>query len=78
LNQEAKVTREISPQALQDLVKGRQEFALLDVRALAEFVKGHLWLSIHVPQDSIQSRIGRFVPRQDTDIVLIDQDQGLA
>ncbi|MCP4765997.1 MAG: hypothetical protein GY875_06960 [Gammaproteobacteria bacterium] len=74
----AKVTREISPQALQALVKGRQEFALLDVRALADFVKGHLWLSINVPSDSIQSRIGRFVPRLDTHIVLIDQDQGLA
>ena len=74
----AKVTKEISPQALQELIKGRQEFALLDVRASADFVKGHLWLSINVPQDSIQSGIGRFVPRLDTRIVLVDQDQGLA
>ncbi len=74
----AKMTKEISPQALQELIKGRQEFALLDVRALADFVKGHLWLSINVPQDSIQGGISRFVPRLDTRIVLVDQDQGLA
>jgi len=75
---EEKMTGEISPQALQELTESGQEFALLDVRVLQDYVQGHLWLSINVPHTSIKSRIGRFVPRLDTRIVLIDQAQELA
>jgi rhodanese-related sulfurtransferase len=72
------LTKTISSQALQNLIEDKQEFALLDIRDLADFVKGHLWLSINVPHTSIQDRVSSFVPRPDTRIILIDQDQTLA
>ena len=72
------MTKTISSQALQNLIEDKQEFALLDIRDLADFVRGHLWLSINVPHTSIQDRISSYVPRPDTRIILIDQDQTLA
>ncbi len=72
------MTKTISSQALQNLIEEKQEFALLDIRDLADFVKGHLWLSINVPHKSIRHRINSYVPRPDTRVILIDQDQTLA
>lgn len=72
------MTKTIAPQALQNLIEDKREFALFDIRDLADFVKGHLWLSINVPHTSIQDRINSYVPRLDTRIILIDQDQTLA
>jgi rhodanese-related sulfurtransferase len=72
------MTEQISAQALQDLINGKLEFALFDIREHREFLKGHLWLAINVPYNTIENRIGRYVPRLDTKIVLIDQNQRLA
>lgn len=72
------MSREITSEALQGMIDDAREFALLDIRQHEDFIKGHLWLSINVPQTSIQHHIRHYVPRLDTRIVLIDQDQGLA
>ncbi len=72
------MTEVISSRELQSRVEDKQEFALLDIREPADFVKGHLWLAINIPHISIQGRIDRFVPRLDTPIILVDQDQTLA
>jgi rhodanese-related sulfurtransferase len=76
--QEPKLVKTISFQALQNLIEGKQEFALLDIRDLADFVKGHLWLSTNVPHTSIHDCINSYVPRLDTRVVLVDRDQTLA
>lgn len=69
-----KMTAKISAQTLQNLIEHRQELALLDIRKHEDFIKGHLWLAINIPHDSIESRIRGYVPRLDSKIVLIDAE----
>ena len=71
------MAKEISSQDLQNLVIDSDEFALLDIRPHEVFLKGHIWLAISVPLNVIETRISRYVPRLDTRIVLIDQNQDL-
>jgi rhodanese-related sulfurtransferase len=75
---EAKMTEQISAQELQNLIEAKQEFALLDIRKHEDFIAGHLWLAINIPHDSIENRISRYVPRLDSKIILIDEDNDLA
>jgi len=75
---EAKMTEQISAQELQNLIGDKQEFALLDIRKHEDFIEGHLWLAINIPHDSIENRISRYVPRLNSKIILIDEDNDLA
>jgi len=72
------MTEQISAQELQNLIGDKQEFALLDIRKHEDFIEGHLWLAINIPHDSIENRISRYVPRLDSKIILIDEDNDLA
>ena len=68
----------IDASTLNDLLKSEGEFALLDVREATAFSNGHLWLANALPYSRLELKVRRFVPRTSTQIILCDQDDGLA
>jgi len=65
-------TRAVSPEALQALLCGDGELALLDVREARAFHAGHLNLARSAPLSSLELQIRAFVPRPSTPLVLYD------
>jgi rhodanese-related sulfurtransferase len=55
-----------------------RELALIDVREELIYSQGHLLWARSVPLSRIELRFARLVPRKDTRIVLIDNNDGLA
>lgn len=62
----------IAPQALQDLLLGRQELALLDVREARAYVGGHLNLARLAPLSTLELEVRALVPRLGAPVVLVD------
>ncbi|WP_219220009.1 rhodanese-like domain-containing protein [Variovorax boronicumulans] len=64
----------LSPDALQQLLLGDQELALLDVREARQANRAHLNLARHAPLSTLELQIGAFVPRRAVPVVLHDED----
>ena len=62
----------IAPRALQALLLGDTELALLDVREARWFCGGHLNLARLAPLSTLELQIGALVPRRATELVLYD------
>ncbi|MDM0087580.1 MULTISPECIES: rhodanese-like domain-containing protein [unclassified Variovorax] len=64
----------LTPDALQQLLLGDQELALLDVREARQANRAHLNLARHAPLSTLELQIGAFVPRRAVPVVLCDED----
>ena len=65
----------LSPQALQDELRGEAEIAVLDVREAGRYARRHLLHAVPAPLWRLELLADRLVPRRDTRIVLVDDDE---
>lgn len=70
--------KQVTARELRALLDARGELALLDVREEGVHSRAHLFLATSAPLSTLELHIGRLVPRLDTPIVLIDDDDRLA
>lgn len=68
----------VSPQALQDELRGEAEIAVLDVREAGRYARRHLLHAAPAPLWRLELLADRLVPRRGTRIVLVDDDETLA
>ena len=68
----------IAPPEVRALLGAGGELAILDVREEGVHARGHLFLATSAPLSQLELRIGRLVPRLETRIVLVDDDEALA
>ncbi len=64
----------ISPQSLDDLLKGGTQFALIDVRETGEYNNAHIPGASLIPRRDLESQIANAVPHAGTPVVLCDDD----
>jgi len=62
----------IAPLELKQLLLGKEELALIDVREQGAFSESHLLFAVCVPLSRIELLIGDLVPRGDTPLVIVD------
>ena len=67
----------ISPTSLRAMLDDGRELALIDVREELIYSQNHLLWARSVPLSRIELRFAQLVPRKDTRIVLIDDNDGL-
>ena len=70
--------RPFSPAAVKAMLGDGGELALIDVREELIFSRSHLLWARNVPLSRLELRFARLVPRKDTRIVLIDDNDGLS
>lgn len=68
----------LSPAGLQDALRGEAEIAVLDVREAGRYARRHLLYAVPAPLWRLEVLADRLVPRRDTRIVLVDDDETLA
>ena len=68
----------VSASALQDAQRGDDEIAVLDVREAGRYARRHLLAAVPAPLWRLELLADRLVPRRDTRIVLVDDDESLA
>jgi len=68
----------LMPRELKAMCADGAEIAVLDVREEGVHSRGHLFLAASAPLSHLESRIARLVPRKDTRMVLVDDDEILA
>lgn len=68
----------VTPQEVKAMCADGGEIALLDVREEGVHSRGHLFLAASAPLSHLETLIGRLVPRKDTRLVLVDDDEVLA
>lgn len=68
----------VSSQELQDELRGDAEIAVLDVREAGRYARRHLLHAVPAPLWRLEVLADRLVPRRDTRIVLVDDDETLA
>ncbi len=68
----------VSASALQDALRGDDEIAVLDVREAGRHARRHLLAAVPAPLWRLELLADRLVPRRDTRIVLVDDDESLA
>lgn len=68
----------VSASALQDALRGDDEIAVLDVREAGRYARRHLLAAVPAPLWRLELLADRLVPRRDTRIVLVDDDESLA
>ncbi|OZI38212.1 hypothetical protein CAL29_07745 [Bordetella genomosp. 10] len=68
----------LTPKDLLGLLGAADELAVLDVRPHGVYARGHLLLSASASYWSLELEIDRLAPRRDTQLVLVDDDDGLA
>jgi len=68
----------LTPQELKAMCADGAEIAVLDVREEGVHSRGHLFLAASAPLSHLETMIGRLVPRKDTRLVLVDDDEALA
>lgn len=68
----------LSAQELQDELRGEGEIAVLDVREAGRYARRHLLHAAPAPLWRLELLADRLVPRRDTRIVLVDDDETLA
>lgn len=72
------MTKSISSDELRDLLQGKGELALLDVREEGAFFESHLLFARPMPLSRLELKIADLVPRPGTPIALCDAGGGLA
>ncbi len=65
---------EISPKDLNDLLAGKSQFALIDVRETGEYNSSHIPDSSLIPRRQLESQMPNAVPFKGTQIILCDDD----
>lgn len=65
----------LSPQELQDELRGEAEIAVLDVREAGRYARRHLLYAVPAPLWRLELLADRLVPRRDTRIVVVDDDE---
>ncbi|MGH7003585.1 MAG: rhodanese-like domain-containing protein, partial [Alphaproteobacteria bacterium] len=70
--------KRIAAPALIELLGGRREIALLDVREQGVHYRGHPFFAASAPLSRLELMIGDLVPRRGAPIVLFDGGEGLA
>ena len=70
--------RSIGAAAVKSMLEDGGELALIDVREELTFSQNHLLWARNVPLSRLELRFARLVPRKDTRIVLVDDNDGLA
>lgn len=75
--QSAQVAR-VSARALRDALRGQQEIAVLDVRESGRYARRHLLHAASAPLWRLELLADRLVPRRNTRVVLVDDDETLA
>jgi rhodanese-related sulfurtransferase len=70
--------RPLAPAAVKAMLDDGGELALIDVREELIFSRNHLLWARNVPLSRLELRFARLVPRNDTRIVLIDDNDGLS
>ena len=68
----------LSPAGLQEALRGEAEIAVLDVREAGRYARRHLLYAVPAPLWRLEVLADRLVPRRDTRIVLVDDDETLA
>ena len=68
------MSRTISPQSLDALLKGSSPFALIDVRETGEYNNAHIPGASLIPRRDLESQMGDAVPYAATPVVLCDDD----
>ena len=68
----------LSPQALQEALQSDAEIAVLDVREAGRYARRHLLHAVPAPLWRLELLADRLVPRRDTPVVLVDDDESLA
>ncbi len=69
--------RPLTPAAVKAMLGDGKELALVDVREELTFSQSHLLWARNVPLSRLELRFATLVPRKDTRIVLVDDDDGL-
>jgi rhodanese-related sulfurtransferase len=69
--------KSLSPTAVKAAIEDGRELALIDVREELVYSQNHLLWARSVPLSRIELRFAQRVPRKDTRIVLIDDNDGL-
>lgn len=72
------ITQRVSPEQLFQLIQGREELALIDVRETGAFAQKHLLYAVSVPLWRIEQLIHRRAPRKQVRIVLVDESGALS
>ena len=67
----------LTPAAVKAMLGDGQELALVDVREELTFSQNHLLWARNVPLSRLELRFAALVPRKDTRIVLVDDNDGL-
>ena len=70
--------KSLSPTAVKAAIDDAAELALIDVREELIYSQNHLLWARSAPLSRIELRFARLVPRKDTRIVLIDDNDGIA
>ena len=65
---------EISPKALNDLLAGKSQLALIDVRETGEYNSSHIPDSSLISRRQLESQMSYAVPFKGTQIILCDDD----
>ncbi|CAB3629149.1 rhodanese-like domain-containing protein [Achromobacter pestifer] len=65
----------VSTQELQEELRGDAEIAVLDVREAGRYARRHLLSAVPAPLWRLELLADRLVPRRDTRIVLVDDDE---
>jgi rhodanese-related sulfurtransferase len=68
----------ITARTLKPLLTSGTEIAFIDVREAGQHGEGHPFFSINVPYSRLEIEIEALVPRRTTDIVLLDEADGVA
>lgn len=68
----------LAPNDLFSLIQRRGELAVIDVRDIGSFSKGHILFAVSVPLTRIEILINRKVPRKQAPVVIVDSDGNLA
>jgi rhodanese-related sulfurtransferase len=68
----------ITPGEAKARIHSQDEVALLDIREHGQYGEGHPFLSVHCPFSSLETEIIRLVPHVHTEIILMDDGDGVA
>lgn len=72
------MTKSIDAPALREILLGRLEYALVDVREQGLFGRNHILLAVNIPLSRFELDFRRLIPRQGTQVILCDDGDGLA
>ena len=70
--------REITSGELKQRLCSKAEHAILDVRREGDFAEGHLFFASNAPRSLLELKIESLVPKPQTPIALIAEDEGFA